>query len=232
MTPGRIVLTLLMFAVSPFELSFGVATGYGKLVPVLYLSPAAFAASQLQAGGALDQTECLKSANPTQGGCMVQIRKTPRTFVIEHIRLACRRSFEDVHAALLKNLPQLEPKLAHLLESGDAEKIAAERANGPKLWLFLTRDHGSLLAPEGRRAMAYQYEIGNPLTAERMTRHQLPAALYAPLRVLLYEDGSGRVFFEYDRPSSLFGQFGDEQVTEVGRELDDELERVLLAVSG
>jgi hypothetical protein len=32
-----------------------------------------------------------------------------------------------------------------------------------------------------------------------MTRHQLPAALYAPLRVVLYEDGNGRGIFEYVR---------------------------------
>jgi hypothetical protein len=31
---------------------------------------------------------------------------------------------------------------------------------------------------------AVQYEIGNPLTATRMTRHRMAAALYAPLRVL------------------------------------------------
>jgi hypothetical protein len=63
-----------------------------------------------------------------------------------------------------------------------------------------------------------------------MTRHQLPAALYAPLRVLLYENEAGRAVFEYDRPSSLFGQFGDERVTAVGRELDASLERVLAHV--
>ena len=33
--------------------------------------------------------------------------------------------------------------------------------------------------------------------------------------------------FEYDKPSTLFGQFGDDQVTAVGRELDAELERAL-----
>jgi Domain of unknown function DUF302 len=232
MTPGRFALTLLMFAVSLFEPSFGVATGYGKLFPVLHLSPAAFAASQLPAGDPLDRTKCLTPAGTAEGGCMAQISKTSHTFVIEHIRLACRRSFDDVHAALLKSLPQLDPRLRHLLESGDTGGIAAERASGPKLWLFLTRNHGALLGAEGRQAKAYQYEIGNPLTAERMTRYRLPAGLYAPLRVILYEDSGGHAFFEYDRPSSLFGQFGDEQVTQVGRELDDELERVLLAVSG
>jgi hypothetical protein len=38
--------------------------------------------------------------------------------------------------------------------------------------------------------------------------------------------------FEYDQPSSLFGQYGDERVTQVGRELDDELEQVLLDAAG
>jgi uncharacterized protein (DUF302 family) len=72
-----------------------------------------------------------------------------------------------------------------------------------------------------------QYEIGNPLTATRMTRREVPAALYAPLRVVLYENAAGGATFEYDKPSTLFGQFGDEQVTAVGRELDAELEQAL-----
>jgi hypothetical protein len=66
-----------------------------------------------------------------------------------------------------------------------------------------------------------------PLTATRMTRRETPAALYAPLRVVLYENAAGRATFEYDRPSTLFGQFGDGQVTAVGRELDAEVERAL-----
>ena len=72
-----------------------------------------------------------------------------------------------------------------------------------------------------------QYEIRNPLTATGMTRRQIPAALYAPLRVVLYENAAGGAMFEYDKPPTLFGQFDDEQVTAVGRELDAELERAL-----
>ena len=60
-----------------------------------------------------------------------------------------------------------------------------------------------------------------------MTRHQLQAGLCAPLRVILYEDDKGDTVAEYDRPSSLFGQFGDEAVSAVGRELDDALENTL-----
>ena len=97
-----------------------------------------------------------------------------------------------------------------------------------KLSIFLVRNHGALLKIAGEERKALQYEIGNPLTASQMTRHQLAAALYAPLRVALYEDEQGRGVFEYDRPSSFFGQFGDDHVTQVGRELDKELEAALL----
>jgi hypothetical protein len=47
------------------------------------------------------------------------------------------------------------------------------------------------------------------------------------LRIILYEDG-GSTRIEYDLPSSLFGQFGDDRVTAVGRELDVELLRALV----
>jgi hypothetical protein len=49
---------------------------------------------------------------------------------------------------------------------------------------------------------------------------------------LLYESEANRAVFEYDRPSSLFGQFGDERVAAVARELDESLERVLVEAAG
>jgi hypothetical protein len=60
-----------------------------------------------------------------------------------------------------------------------------------------------------------------------MTRYQLGAANYAPLRVVVFETDAGGTRIEYDLPSSLFGQFGDERVTEVGRGLDIALEHTL-----
>jgi hypothetical protein len=46
-----------------------------------------------------------------------------------------------------------------------------------------------------------RYQIGNPLTASKMTRHQLAAALYARLRIVLYQDAVGGPIFEYDKPA-------------------------------
>jgi uncharacterized protein (DUF302 family) len=64
-----------------------------------------------------------------------------------------------------------------------------------------------------------------------MTRHRLSAGLYAPIRVLLREDSDGSVAFEYDRPVSVFGQFGDEKVNAVAVELDEELQSTLQEVA-
>jgi hypothetical protein len=85
-----------------------------------------------------------------------------------------------------------------------------------------------LLQITGEPGKAVQYDISNPLTANRMTQHQLPAALSGPLRVVLYENGAGRATFQCDRTLSLFGQFGDDRVTAVAGELDASLERVLV----
>lgn len=60
-----------------------------------------------------------------------------------------------------------------------------------------------------------------------MTRHDLRAALYAPLRVLVFENARGDTVVEFDQPSSLFGQFGNAEVTAVGQALDAKLARAI-----
>ncbi|WP_317925174.1 DUF302 domain-containing protein [Cupriavidus sp. TA19] len=88
-----------------------------------------------------------------------------------------------------------------------------------------------MLAIAGLTRRSIQYDIGNPLTASKMTRHQLSAGLYAPIRVLLREDGDGGVGFEYDRPASVFGQFGSEEVNTVANQLDRDLQALLEAAA-
>jgi len=145
-----------------------------------------------------------------------------RVLQVEHIKIETTKKFADVAAALERSIPQLDPAIREALANGD-EQRATELERGAPLFVFLRRDHGALLQVVGRPRKALQYEIGNPHTASKMTRHRLPAGLYAPLRVFLYEDENGGSVFEYDKPSSLFGQFDDEQVTAVARGLDDAL---------
>jgi hypothetical protein len=156
---------------------------------------------------------------------------TKQTIAVEHIRIESARSFADVRAALERSVPRLDPGLAKALDDGDVERANLEKKEGPELSIFQVRDHGALLKIAGKARNALQYDIGNPVTASLMTRHQLAAALYAPIRVVLYENDAGHGVFEYDQPSTTFGQFGDEQVTVVARGLDAALERALLGAA-
>jgi uncharacterized protein DUF302 len=146
-----------------------------------------------------------------------QASVTSQMIAVEHVRISSGRSFAEVRLKLEGTVPKLNTGIAEALRSGDQKRAKDYEENAPKLSIFGERDHGALLQIAGSRRNAVQYEIGNPPTASKMTRHQLPAALYAPLRVLLFEVEHGRASFECDMPSSFFGQYGDERVTEVGR---------------
>ena len=63
-----------------------------------------------------------------------------------------------------------------------------------------------------------------------MTSIDLAAGLYAPLRVVLYENAEGGSTFEYDKPSTLFGQFGQPEIDSVAAILDERLQSVLIKV--
>jgi len=156
---------------------------------------------------------------------------TKHTIGVEHVRIESTKSVAEVRAALERNVPQLDPTLVKALANGDVERANREKEQGPELSIFQVRDHGALLAIAGKPRNALQYEIGNPVTASLMTRHQISAALYAPIRVVLYEDDAGHGVFEYDQPSTTFGQFGDERVTTVARGLDATLARALRAAA-
>jgi uncharacterized protein (DUF302 family) len=156
-----------------------------------------------------------------------QSRIASQTIAVEHIRISSGQPFAEVRRKLETTVPKLDTGIAEALGRGDQKRANDYEENGPKLSIFGARDHGALLQIVGKKRNAIQYEIGNPLTASKMTRHQLPAALYAPLRVVLLEDEQGRGVFEYDKPSSLFGQYGDDRVTGVGRYLDAALEAAL-----
>jgi uncharacterized protein (DUF302 family) len=152
---------------------------------------------------------------------------------VEHVRLVAEKGFDEVAAAFLARLGTFDAaRHRALLEAGDeaATRAELERMAGPSgFMLFGSQDHGKLLGLAGREARAVQYVVGNPLFAVEMTRHAVGAALYAPLRVLIHEVEPGRTCVEYDRPSSLFGQFHKDAVDEVAKGLDRKLKALIEA---
>jgi uncharacterized protein (DUF302 family) len=158
---------------------------------------------------------------------MTDESRTETTIPVQHVKIVLNQSFEAARHAFESNLPALNVKALALLRDGEIERAQQLLEQGPELSIFQSRDHGSVLQVAGLVRKALQYDVGNPLTASKMTKHQLPAALYAPFRVVLYEDAQGRAVFEYDKPSSLFGQFGDGEVAAVARGLDAAIEAAL-----
>jgi uncharacterized protein (DUF302 family) len=147
--------------------------------------------------------------------------------IVEHVTIRSGKTFAAARAALEALVPRLDDGFWTLLRFGLTDRARQELEAAATLSIFGSRDHGALLAIAGLKQQAIQYDIGNPLTASLMTRHEISAALYAPVRVLLLESPEGGVAFEYDRPVSTFGQFGDERVNIVARALDENLENVL-----
>jgi uncharacterized protein (DUF302 family) len=150
---------------------------------------------------------------------------------IEHIHVETEKPFGEVTAALEARLGTFDPAVYEELRSGadpEAVRTQLEAMAGPSgFMLFGTQNHRALLRLARQQRKAVQYIVGNPLFALQMTQHDIRAGLYAPLRVLVYEDEGGKTCVEYDRPSSLFGQFGNASVTEVATMLDRKLEQLV-----
>ena len=155
------------------------------------------------------------------------------TASIQHVAVSTETPFDLFRSNFEKHLGRFDfasyQKLVN--ESPSAETLQnyfAANGNSDRLLFFSTYDHGSLVSALSHQPQkAVTYIVGNPMIAAQMTKHDLRAALYAPLRVLVYADDAGQAHIEYDLPSSLFGQFGNSDVTKVALALDEKLAKVI-----
>lgn len=155
---------------------------------------------------------------------------TSRTFTIEHVTVVSNRSFDDTREAFERVLGRFDEGIFTRLGAGDVAGALEAMEDLAPLVIAGERNHGILLRTVGLERRAIQYDCGNALVATQMTRHQLSASMYAPIRVLLRE-ADGVVAFEYDRPSTTFGQFADPEVDQVTRHLDTLFEETLREVT-
>jgi uncharacterized protein (DUF302 family) len=149
---------------------------------------------------------------------------------ISHQRMALKSKFGNFIAALETVLNRLNTDWSSGLQD-DPEGVKehlTKVAGDTGLMIFGQQEHGKLLAVKGKQGEAIQYIIGNPLTAVEMTQHDIRAALYAPLRVIFYVGKDQVLYAEYDLPSSLFGQFGNNEILKVSKDLDKKLSDVIL----
>lgn len=153
---------------------------------------------------------------------------------VEHIQIDSDRLYDDVQKSI-ERLPRFDDRIRDLLHNGEFESVRRELEaiqGGTHLTIFAIATHGDWLQIISKKRRAAQYVIGNVLVSTQMTQYKLAAGLYAPLRIILYESDEGTATIEYDQPSSLFGQYCDERITAVAKELDRELYEVLIDATG
>lgn len=84
-------------------------------------------------------------------------------------------------------------------------------------------DQGKMLSMAGLQLKATLFLIGNPNVGKQLFEQDHAVGLYVPLRLAVYSDAKGKTFVEYDKPSSLLGQFQNEKIGMVGKMLDEKI---------
>jgi uncharacterized protein (DUF302 family) len=166
----------------------------------------------------------------TAGG--VEVTSTP--LPVEHIVIKTKKPYPEVKAGI-ERLGRFDDAMREMLAKDDIEglRAAAERAAGDDgLAIHYVARHGDLLALQGEpHRPLVAYYIGNILSASAMTKVNPAAGLYAPLRVVVYANPDGGTTMEYDRPTSMFGQFRSAGIDAVAQSLDQRLLTFLKKVS-
>ncbi|MGA8768047.1 MAG: DUF302 domain-containing protein [Candidatus Acidiferrales bacterium] len=151
---------------------------------------------------------------------------------VTHVNFKSSKPFDAVTAAIEKQLGKFDAQaygaiMKTPLNPAEVESKIHAMEGTSGFMLFAMRDHGQLLALKGKQASVKQYEIGNPLFAVEMTREDLRAGEYAPLRICVYVGEDQLTHVDYDLPSSIFGRFKSAQVDKVAKGLDEKLEALI-----
>jgi uncharacterized protein (DUF302 family) len=150
---------------------------------------------------------------------MTSIASSQSEVKVQHRSLLIERGYDDFTGRLEQILGRFVASRLKGL-TPDGAMAALKSMEGEQGFMIIQIfDHGADLLLVGQRRKAKQYLIGNPLLAIQVNRYDIRAALYAPLRVLVFESEPGR------------GQFGRNEVTEVGVEDDGKLERIIASAA-
>jgi hypothetical protein len=187
----------------------------------------------------LSGAAALLCASLALGGAVVagapkefQVSTTP--VVMDHVTIETFTPYRLVKTRLDAEVKRFDDSYRELLKDSKVDALRTKLTQGLEpdgFMIHFVAEQGDLLALEGRRQQGNVYYLGNVLAAAQMTKLNFSAALYAPLRLNVYENAHGGTTFEYDKPSMQFGQFHNADIDKVAQSLDDHMLRLIKKVS-
>ena len=123
------------------------------------------------------------------------------------VRYDSTKSYDQLLADLLADIgesPVPIDGIAEKFHSWESYEQAVQSHVGPSgFMLFGLFNHGGWISKAGVHRKVMRVILGNPLIAITMLRHDVTAGLFAPVEVLLTDEGDGRSSLIYIKPSTL-----------------------------
>lgn len=151
------------------------------------------------------------------------------------VRYHSEKSYEELVAALLADIGEQPVPINDIATStGDwdsYQELVESRVGPSGFMLFGLVDHGAWITKAGIDRKALRVILGNPLIAITMLRHDVTAGLFAPVELLLLEEGSASSL-TYVKPSSLIVVEPNAELLSAAEGLDAKLAALAEKVTG
>jgi uncharacterized protein (DUF302 family) len=143
------------------------------------------------------------------------------------VRYDSAKSYDDLLAALLADIGDEPVPINDVATATGAWQEYQDRVEsyvGPSgFMLFSLVNHGAWITKAGIDRKVMRVILGNPLIAITMLRHDVSAGLFAPVELLLMDEGEGRSSLSYVKPSSLMVVEPKPELLSAAEELDAKL---------
>ncbi len=161
-----------------------------------------------------------------------EVSTTP--VVMDHVTIETSTPFQMVTSRLNGEVKRFDESYRTLLNENKIDELRAKLIQGLEpdgFMIHFVAEQGDLSALDGTRRQGSVYYLGNVIAAAQLTKVNFGAALYAPLQLNVYENAHGGTTFEYDKPSTQFGQFHNADIDKIAHTLDDHMLRLITRVS-
>ena len=143
------------------------------------------------------------------------------------VRYDSAKSYDELVAAILADIGDKPVPINEFAPATDSWQSYRERVEphvGPSgFMLFGLLDHGAWINKTGIDRKVLRVILGNPLIAITMLRHDVTAGLFAPVELLLVDEGEGRSSLTYVKPSSLMVVEPNPELLSAAEKLDAKL---------